>query len=65
MEKLRASDGQDDVVVYIADRRVMKRLGPQWRVAAAMPLTQSLSAVVGQENVQVVEKNIANRDKRY
>ena len=65
MEKLRASDGQDDVVVYIADRRVMKRLGPQWRVAAAMPLTQSLSAVVGQENVKVVEKNIANRDKRY
>ncbi|MCI9124372.1 MAG: DNA polymerase III subunit alpha [Eubacterium sp.] len=65
MEKLRASDGQDDVVVYIADRRVMKRLGPQWRVAAAMPLTQSLSAVVGQENVKVVEKNIANRDKKY
>ena len=65
MEKLRASDGQDDVVVYIADRRVMKRLGPQWRVAAAMPLTQSLSAVVGQENVKVVEKNVANMGKRY
>lgn len=65
LEELRTSDGQDDVVVYIADRRVMKRLGPGWRVAATMPLTQSLSAVVGQNNVKVVEKAVANNTKRY
>lgn len=65
LEELRASDGQDDVVVYIADRRVMKRLGPQWRVAAAGPLVQSLRDVFGQNNVKVVEKKVANSGKRY
>ncbi len=64
LEQLRASDGQDDVVVYIADRRVMKRLGPNWRVSATVPLARSLSAVIGQNNVKVVEKNLANRGKR-
>ena len=65
LEELRAFDGQDDVVVYIADRRVMKRLGPQWRVAAAGPLVQSLRDVFGQNNVKVVEKKVANSSKRY
>ncbi len=65
LEELRAFDGQDDVVVYIADRRVMKRLGPQWRVAAAGPLVQSLRDVFGQNNVKVVEKKVANSGKRY
>ena len=65
LEQLRASDGQDEVVVYIKDRKVMKRLGPGWRVAATMRLAQSLSAVFGQNNVKVVEKKVANNGKRY
>ena len=64
LEQLRTSDGQDDVVIYIADRRAMKRLGPGWRVAATQPLTRALSAVIGQNNVKVVEKKLANRGKR-
>ncbi len=63
-EELRTSDGQDDVVVYIADRRVMKRLGPNWRVSATLALAQSLCALFGQNNVKVVEKNVANTGKR-
>lgn len=65
LEQLRASDGQDEVVVYIKDRKVMKLLGPGWRVAATMRLAQSLSAVFGQNNVKVVEKKVANSGKRY
>ena len=64
-EELRTSDGQDDVVVYIKDQKVMKRLGPNWRVGATLTLTQSLSALFGQNNVKVVEKNVANMGKRY
>ncbi len=65
LEKLRASDGQDDVIVYIKDRKVMKRLGPGWRVAATLSMAQSLCAVFGQNNVKVVEKKVANNSKRY
>ena len=65
LEELRTSDGQDDVVMYIADRRVMKRLGPNWRVSATLQLVQSLSALLGQNNVKVVEKNLAKNAKRY
>ncbi len=64
LEELRTSDGQDDVVMYIADRRVMKRLGPNWRVSATLQLAQSLSALLGQNNVKVVEKNLAKNAKR-
>ena len=64
LEQLRTSDGQDDVVIYIADQRAMKRLGPGWRVAATQPLTRALSAVIGQNNVKVVEQKLANRGKR-
>lgn len=65
LEELRASDGQDEVVVYIKDRKVMKRLGQRWRVAATMQLTQSLASVFGADNVKVVEKKVANIGKRY
>lgn len=65
LEELRASDGQDEVVVYIKDRKVMKRLGQRWRVAATTQLTQSLASVFGADNVKVVEKKVANIGKRY
>lgn len=65
LEELRASDGQDEVVVYIKDRKVMKRLGPRWRVAATLSFAHTLSAVFGQNNVKVVEKKVANSSKRY
>ena len=65
LEQLRASDGQDEVVVYIKDSKMMKRLGPRWRVCATVPFAQMLSSVFGQNNVKVVEKKVANRGKRY
>lgn len=65
LEQLRASDGQDDVIVYIRDCKKIKRLGPRWRVAATLPFTQMLSSVFGQNNVKVVEKKVANSGKRY
>ncbi len=65
LEELKNSDGQDDVIVYIRDRRMMKLLGARFRVAATLALTQSLSSVFGQNNVKVVEKKVANSGKRY
>ncbi len=65
LEELRTSDGQDEVIVYIKDQKVMKRLGRNWRVAADMQLTQSLASVFGADNVKVVEKKVANNGKRY
>lgn len=64
LEQLRASNGRDDVVVYIADRRVMKRLGPRWHVAATVPLVRSLSAFIGQNNVKVVEKESCKQGQK-
>lgn len=68
LEELRTSDGQDDVVVYLKGQRAVKRLGPNWRVCAGTALMESFYALLGQNNVKVVEKNLqtlANRAKRY
>ena len=65
LEELRTSDGQDDVVVYIKAQRALKRLGPNLRVCAGEALTESFCELLGQNNVKVVEKNLANRSKRY
>lgn len=68
MEELRTSDGQDDVVIYLKTPRAVKRLGANWRVRAGTVLVESFYALLGQNNVKVVEKNtqaLANRGKRY
>jgi DNA polymerase-3 subunit alpha len=58
---LRESDGMDEVVVYVANPKQVKRLGPGRTVLAESPLIEQLCAFLGGDNVKVVEKNIENR----
>jgi DNA polymerase-3 subunit alpha len=58
---LRESDGMDEVVIYVANPKQVKRLGPGRTVLAESPLIEQLCAFLGGDNVKVVEKNIENR----
>ncbi|MEE1305495.1 MAG: DNA polymerase III subunit alpha [Agathobacter sp.] len=55
---LRQSDGNDEVVIYIAEPRAIKRLGRNMTVNAQEPLLGTLLQALGEENVKVVEKGI-------
>lgn len=64
-ELLRESDGKDQVVIYIAKDRVMKRLGMNRSVNAGQELTAALTHLLGEKNVRVLEKSIEKTEKRY
>ena len=55
------SDGTDDVVIYVANPRAIKRLGKNQTVSAAPELVNTLKKFLGENNVKVVEKSIENR----
>ena len=61
---LDASDGSDQVVIYISTIKAMKRLGPNRTVLADSELTRVLKEILSEENVKVVEKSIENMAKR-
>ena len=58
MRLLRSSDGNNDVVIYISSTKQMKKLGRNFTVNADTELVGKLQAVIGTENVKIVEKNI-------
>lgn len=55
------SDGADDVVIYVANPRAVKRLGPNRRVYADRELLGRLESFLGEKNVKLIEKSIENR----
>jgi DNA polymerase-3 subunit alpha len=55
------SDGADEVVIYTASPKAVKRLGKSRTVMADGALLAQLSAFLGEKNVKCVEKNIENR----
>lgn len=59
-ELLAASDGYDEVVLYIANPKSMKRLGKNRTVLANQGLISQLQEFLGEKNVKVLEKNIEN-----
>lgn len=65
LEQLKASDGQDRVIIYIAGTKQMKQLPPNWNVQAEERLLEGLKELLGEKNVKVVEKFIENTTKRY
>lgn len=65
LNRLKGSDGQDPVIVYIAGTRQMKRLPPGWSVQAGPEIVNNLTNFLGEKNVKVVEKFIENTSKRY
>jgi DNA polymerase-3 subunit alpha len=55
------SDGMDEVVLYLAEERLVKRLGAKNAVRAEGELLDKLFILLGKDNVKVVEKNIENK----
>ncbi|MGN0341199.1 MAG: DNA polymerase III subunit alpha [Roseburia sp.] len=61
---MQDSDGGDEVVIYIALPRAMKRLPASRNVAINGNLLASLEDFLGKENVKVVEKSLQTIAKR-
>jgi DNA polymerase-3 subunit alpha len=61
---LGTSDGKDDVIIYLAKEKAMKRLGAAWNVRANEALTHRLSETFGENNVRIVEKGIEKKRKK-
>ena len=58
MDILRDSDGNDEVVIYVAEQRKIKRLGKNQTIGVNEELLQILTKYLGEKNVKVVEKSI-------
>ena len=54
------SDGNDEVIIYIAQEKRMKRLAKSHSVKADSRLVNVLTSFLGEGNVKVVEKNVEN-----
>ncbi len=63
-EILNASDGSDQVVIYISAIKAMKRLGANRTVLADAALVNALKAKLGEKNVKVLEKSIEKISKK-
>lgn len=55
---LSGSDGQDQVVIYLAKEHAMKRLGTNMTVFANNELVNELNKKLGEKNIKVLEKSI-------
>jgi len=58
MDILYDSDGNDEVVIYVANPKAIKRLGRNQTVGVNEDLLQTLTNFMGEKNVRVVEKSI-------
>lgn len=55
---LSGSDGQDQVIIYLAKEHAMKRLGANMTVFANNELVNELNKKLGEKNIKVLEKSI-------
>lgn len=55
---LSGSDGQDQVIIYLAKEHAMKRLGTNMTVFANNELVNELNKKLGEKNIKVLEKSI-------
>ena len=58
---LRESDGNDEVVIYVANPKAIKRLGRNQTIQVNEELIAVLTKFLGEKNVKVVEKSIENK----
>ena len=58
---LAESDGNDEVVIYVANPKAVKRLGKSRSVRANQELLDTLTNFVGENNLKLVEKSLENR----
>ena len=57
---LAGSDGRDEVIIYLAAEKRMKRLPKSRSIHVEQGLLQTLFGYLGENNVKVVEKSIEN-----
>ena len=57
-EIIRQMDGSDGLAIYLTEEKAIKRMGPNWTLAASIENLEVLYQNFGQENVQRVEKKI-------
>ena len=60
-ELLHDSDGSDEVVIYVANPKLLKRLGKNRTIRINTELVNKLTKFLGENNVKVVEKSIENK----
>ena len=53
---LRDSDGKDEVVIYCANPKAVKRLPPNYNIHIEKEIVNNLTNFLGENNVKVVEK---------
>lgn len=63
-ERLRDSDGQDTVVLYISALKAMKRLPQNYNICINGNIVNNLTNFLGENNVKVVEKSIEKKGER-
>ena len=61
MDILYDSDGSDEVVIYVANPKAIKRLGKNQTIQVNEELIAVLTKFLGEKNVKVVEKSIENK----
>ena len=59
--RLYGSDGNDEIVIYIASPRAMKRLGQNYNIHINPELISNLTDFLGEKNVKIVEKSIEKK----
>ena len=59
--RLYGSDGNDEIVIYIASPRAMKRLGQNHNIHINPELVGNLMDFLGEKNVKIVEKSIEKK----
>lgn len=59
--RLYGSDGNDEIVIYIASPRAMKRLGQNYNIHINAELVGNLTEFLGEKNVKIVEKSIEKK----
>ena len=60
-ELLHDSDGSDEVVIYVANPKLLKRLGKNRTIRINTEFVNNLTKFLGENNVKVVEKSIENK----
>lgn len=57
-DTVRNMDGNDMLVIFLKEEKAVKRMGPNWAIAASQENLELLYEKFGQPNVKVVEKKV-------
>lgn len=58
LEMLKYSDGNDPIIIYLADTKQMKRLSDNYNISIQEDIIHNLQEKYGENNIKVLEKNV-------